>query len=157
MRQTNNTPRNRGHAWLLAVYALVALMMLIAILFGAFIYQDAFQSNQRYSQLRSVEGFIAATLKAGDYAVDVQVSDGPEGDMLRIADVDPAFETCIYLYGDKLVQEYKKVGLSTLPAEATPVAELGSFEAEVDGATVTVRTDIGTFTNTLRSGSGAKR
>lgn len=150
--RSDASPSAAGHAWMLVLYILVALLMLVSVLFGAYVYNDAFRTDERYSRVRSVEGFIASTFNANDSGATASVGQGPEGDMLRIQAADGVYEQCIYLHEGRLVEEYKAVKLDISPEDAVPVAELSSFAASVDGVRVTLDTDLGTFVNVMRSG-----
>ena len=152
-KQTSNTAeRKHGHIWLLILFALVMLLMAAAISFGAQVYSRALQVQTSSAQIRSVEGYLASTFKANDEDNTVTVDQAPEGKMLRVVDENGLFETCIYLYKGKLVQEYKSVDVDLAPEAANVIAQISRFEPSIDGNTITVSTDAGTFVSTLRSG-----
>ena len=152
-KKTSDTSyREVGHVFLIVLFALVMLLMLLAILFGGHVYQMALQADARESQLRSVEGFLSSTFKASDTTDGISVGQGPEGDMLSVKDAGGAYEVCIYLSDGKLVEQYKSVEMAVDPSMAATIAELSQFDVEQSGRTVTIKTELGTFTNTTRSG-----
>ena len=152
MTTRKNDKTGSGHIWLLVLFALVMLLMAAAISFSAQTYGRALGVEGANNRLCSIEGYLDSTFKASDAEGSVSVEAGPQGGMLVVADRYGAYETCIYLYDGQLVQEYKSVASDLAPQAASPIAELSRFEPKVEGRTVTVICDEGTFVNTLRGG-----
>lgn len=145
-----------GHVLYLVLFALVMALMLLAILFGAHIYQLSLNTDAHSGQLRSVEGFLASTFRAGDTTASVDITEGPEGDALCLYEDEEQYTvTYMYLYKGYLVQEYTVSGYGLNPEDAARIAPLTTFKVALDGNTVRITTDNGTFVNTLRSGGDA--
>lgn len=142
-----------GHLWMTVLFALVMVLMLLAILFAAHTYQLATASDARNAQLRSTEGFFASVIRASDASGGFEVgkSAGPEGDVLYVYQEDGAYETDIYLYKGMLVQESKAAGGNLEPENATPLFAMDTFAVDASGAGLRVTTSQGTFVCTPRS------
>lgn len=141
---------NRGHVWTLLLFAVVMLLMLVAIVFGVRVYDAATRANAATTQLRAVEGYLSSALKATDKNNAVSVAAGPQGDTLRIATGD-GNATSIYLSDGSLVEEYGAAGNALDPQSAVPIARLESFSADISESRVIVTTDVGTVVASLRS------
>lgn len=72
---------NRGHVWTLLLFAVVMLLMLVAIVFGVRVYDAATRANAATTQLRAVEGYLSSALKATDENNAVSVAAGPQGEL----------------------------------------------------------------------------
>lgn len=146
---------NRGHVWTLLLFAVVMLLMLVAIVFGVRVYDAATRANAATTQLRAVEGYLSSALKAADENNAVSVAAGPQGDVLRIATGD-GNATSIYLSDGNLVEEYGAASNALDPQSAVPIAKLESFSADISESRVIVTTDVGTVVASLRSAGDAQ-
>lgn len=142
-----------GHLWMIILYGLVMLLILMAILFGGYVYKMATDTDARNQQLRSAEGFLTATIRSSDEAgaFEVATNAGPEGDVLRVFTEKGAYETDLYLYHGMLVQENKAAGGELSPEDATPLYAMSTFALEETDYSIKITTDQGTFTCTPRS------
>ena len=145
-----------GHMWFIALFTLVMLIMLLAVLFGAFVYRMALQTDAQDTQLRSVEGYLSSAFRASDSFASVEVMDSEYGDVLCIYEGEDRYiVTYIYPYEGKLVQEYTVSGYGLTPEDAAPIAQVDTFDVDYHDGTVHVTTDEGTFVATLRSGGAS--
>ena len=145
-----------GHIWLIALFTLVMATMLLAVLFGAFVYRMALQTDAQDTQLRSVEGYLSSAFRASDSYASVEVQDSEYGDVLCIYEGEDRYiVTYIYPYKGNLVQEYTVSGYGLTPEDAAPIARVSTFDVEYSGGTVHVTTDEGSFVATLRSGGAS--
>lgn len=158
MKKTDDASllQKSGHIWLIALFTLVMLIMLLAVLFGAYVYRMALQTDAQDTQLRSVEGFLSSTFRASDSFASVEVQDSEYGDVLCVYEgEDQYIVTYIYQYKGNLVQEYTVAGYGLSPEDAAPIAQIKTFDADYKDGTVRVITDEGTFVATLRSGGAS--
>lgn len=146
---------SRGHVWTLLLFAVVMLLMLVAIVFGVRVYDAATRANAATTQLRAVEGYLSSALKATDENNAVSVAAGPQGDVLHIATGDGNV-TSIYLSDGSLVEEYGAADNALDPQSAVPIAKLESFSADISESRVVVTTDVGTVVASLRSAGDAQ-
>lgn len=85
---------------LLALYALLIAAQLVLVVFGAKLYGTAEESRNRHADQRSALAFIQSQINGESCGVSLR--EGPEGDMLCLAEPDSSFETRIYLYDHAL-------------------------------------------------------
>ena len=59
----SNRCSNRGHVWTLLLFAVVMLLMLVAIVFGVRVYDMATRANAATTQLRAARKLVGTCTK----------------------------------------------------------------------------------------------
>lgn len=134
---------------LLCVFFVALLLALIA---GVAVYRHVSDAqNDNVSRREGVE-LIANIVRANDARGAVATGQGPEGKSLVIVEnLDSGtYETRLYLYKGKIVQEYSLAGTAYTPAKASEVTESSRFEFSYTDGLLTVTTDQGTCEVALR-------
>lgn len=138
----------------LALFVLMLGCVLALAIFGAQVYRALTENQSRNNALRASLSYVAARLRAADQAGAVSVEAGPQGDALVLADAgeDTGYETRIYVYDGRLMEEYAARESAYDPAGAQAVARTDTFTVTVDGGLVTVNTDQGRVCVYLHTG-----
>lgn len=134
---------------LLCVFFVALLLALIA---GVAVYRHVSDTqNANVSRREGVE-LIANIVRANDAKGAVATGEGPEGKSLVIVEnLDSGtYETRLYLYKGKIVQEYSLSGTAYTPAKASEVTESSRFDFTYGGGLLAVTTDQGTCEVALR-------
>ncbi len=134
---------------LLAVFFLALLM---ALMTGVFVYRHV--SDTQAANLTRREGLdlIANIVRANDSTDSIAAGEGPEGRSLVIVETldTGTYETRLYLYKGKVVQEYSLQGSAYTPAKASEVTESESFSFDYADGLLSITTDQGTREIALR-------
>jgi hypothetical protein len=140
-------------AVLLAVFFIALLSGLIV---GVSMYRYAAQTQMDTDKIRMSTGLLASHIKTNDRENVLGVGQGPEGKSLVLTEPADhgAYETRIYKYEGKIVQEYSLAGSAYTPQRAQVLEESDSFDFQVDGKLLTVTTDGGSVSVALRSAHG---
>ena len=105
--------------------------------------------------MRATLGYLVTRVRSSDAAGAVRVEEGPEGDMLILADRDSGYETRIYLYDGWLMEQLCAAGADTDPAAAQQVAQADSFSVQwARSALLRLTVDGKTADAALRSAGG---
>lgn len=142
-------------AFSLALFALMLGCILWLTALGAGLYGRLAASSDANDQIRATLGYLVTRVRASDEVGAVSVREGPEGDMLVLADAASGYETRIYLSGGQLVEQLCAAGAATDPAAAQPVARAESFSIQwVRPALLRLAVDGRTADAALRSARG---
>lgn len=138
---------------LFSVFVLVDLLALVA---GANSYGSLTKMQAKNDQLIMTTGPILSNVRASDAAGGVATGNGPEGRSLVLVERDAqgSYETRIYLFEGKIVQEYALGGSPYTPHKATPLAESSTFTFSYDEGLLTIATDAGISKVALRNLQG---
>lgn len=140
---------------LMAVF-FIALMSGLAV--GAHLYQATVVAQTRANELHLESGLIAGVIHNNDFAGAARTDEGPEGPSLvlerRLA--SGTYETRIYHYQGRVLQEFAVAGRPYDPANATALLETDSFSFSVEDGLVSFATDQGSFVVALRSDPEAR-
>ena len=125
---------------LLCVFFVALLLALIA---GVAVYRHVSDAqNDNVSRREGVE-LIANIVRANDAKGAVATGQGPEGKSLVIVENlgSGTYETRLYLYKGKIVQEYSLAGTAYTPAKASEVTESSRFDFSYTDGLLTITTD----------------
>ena len=89
----------------------------------------------------------------------VEVGEGPEGKALVLRetlDGATSYETRIYAYQGKIVEEYVLAENEYMPEKAIALFDSDTFDFSYDNGLVTITTDDGTAAIALRSKEGER-
>lgn len=141
---------------LLAVFVVMDLLALVA---GTHAY-DSLTSMQNKSDARIMTtGPLVSSVRAHDVRGAVRkMKSGPEGEALVLVENDEmgTYETRIYLYKGKIVQEYALSGSPYEPDKATVLAESSTFSFDYANGLLALHTDAGTTEVALRNMQGGE-
>ena len=134
---------------LLCVFFIALLLALIA---GVTVYRHVSDTQAANVARREGVELIANIVRANDAQGSVATGEGPEGKSLVIVETldSGTYETRLYLYKGKIVQEYSKQGTAYTPAKASTVTESKTFDFSYGDGLLTVTTDQGSCEIALR-------
>lgn len=126
--------------------------MLTALITGVFVYRHISEVQQENVARREGLDLIANIVRANDATDSVAAGEGPEGRSLVIVETldSGTYETRLYLYEGKIVQEYSLQGASYTPAKASTVTESETFSFAYSDGILSITTDQGTREVALR-------
>lgn len=119
-----------GHIAAVALFAIVILVVLFLVVFGASIYRFAVVTSEADDALRATQGYVGTHVQAADEQDAISIGQGPEGTALVITEAGDtaAYEVRIYAYEGVLVEEYARAGSSYDPETAQRIAQCPGFE-----------------------------
>lgn len=99
-----------GHIAAVALFAIVILVVLFLVVFGASIYRFAVVTSEADDALRATQGYVGTHVQAADEQDAISIGQGPEGTALVITEAGDtaAYEVRIYAYEGVLVEEYAR-------------------------------------------------
>ena len=139
---------------LLAVFFVVLMTGLAA---GVAMYQAVANNQLDTNAARMQSGLLASNIHANDEWNALGTGNGPEGRSLVLTKTDAdggKYEMRLYLYGGSIVQEYSLAGSAYTPERAQPLLASKSFDFELHGNLLVIRTDQGATNIALRSYQG---
>lgn len=150
--------RARRFQWpLLALFTTVVLGLLVLCIIMASGYRNVVTQRDADNTTRAALSSLASSVKAADSVGALGSMDGPEGDVLVLADQEGGYETRIYLYQGHLVSEYVASSARLSPSTAVELATTTTFSFEyVSDNLLAVSTDEGTRYICLHSGQGGE-
>lgn len=153
-QEGRTNPQRVFSVLLFAVFVVVDLLALVA---GTSSYSSLNKMQQENDSRIMSLGPIVSSVRANDGADSVRTSaDAPEGEALVLvqSDSEGTYETRIYLYEGKIMQEYTLAGSPYAPDKATTLAESSVFEFDYDDGLLTITTDYGVSKIALRTQQG---
>ncbi len=140
---------------LLVVFFIALLLALIA---GISVYVHVSDVQNTNNQQREGLGLIVNTVRANDSTGAIASGTGPEGNALVIVEHanSGTYETRIYSYQGKILQEYSLAGSAYTPEKANTLATSNTFSFSYTGGLLSVTTDQGTAEVALRFAQGGK-
>jgi hypothetical protein len=139
-------------AFSILLFSVFVVVDLLALAAGTSSY-GSITSMQATNDARIMSlGPIMSSVRANDTIGGVEYANGPEGQVLVLvqSDVKGTYETRIYLYEGKILQEYALEGTPYTPNKATVLAESSTFDFSYENGLLTVTTDAGTAKIALR-------
>ena len=135
------------------------VLMLTALAAGATMLRPIVDNQLKANKLHLQAGLISNLIREGDIAGAVHEGDGPEGPALVFERTleSGTYETRIYHYQGKVMQELAMASRPYDPASATPLLETDAFSFEIADGLVRFTCDQGTFVVALRSDAGGGR
>ena len=137
----------------IALMTVFFVFLMFGLAAGARMYQSAVEAHDLANQLHLQSGLITNVIRYNDVAVAVREGEGPEGPSLVLVRTlsSGTYETRIYQYQHKVMQEFTAAGRPYNPAGATPLLDTDTFDFSIDGNLVTITCDQGSFAVALRS------
>ncbi|HIW15673.1 MAG TPA: DUF4860 domain-containing protein [Firmicutes bacterium] len=139
----------------MALFAMMILCILGLILIGAGLYGRVVQSQSQNETQRACLSYVVSRVAAADTAGAVSIEDGPEGDMLVLAEPgdDGTYETRIYVYDGFLCEEYGTADQPLNPEAAMKIGEDETFAlCWLEGDLLQVTTSSGSAKMAVHSG-----
>ena len=144
-------------AFSVLLFTVFVVVDLLALAAGASSYGSlAKMQNTNDTRVMSL-GPIISSVRANDANGAVgRSSDAPEGEALVLTQTDElgAYETRIYLYQGKIMQEFALEGAPYAPQKATALADSSTFTFSYDDGVLTIATDAGQCKIALRNQQG---
>ena len=138
----------------MALFALLLACILALVVLGGGLYGSLAGAQRQNGQVRASLTYLSTRVRAADCAGAVRLEDGPEGPALILAEPETGsgYETRIYLYEGRLLEDYAPAGSALAPQDAQAVAETCCFEpAWRAPSLLSSRTGEGTVLVALRS------
>lgn len=153
-----DSPGASTRSFTVALLAVFFVVLMTGLVTGALVFRAVSTAKADADELHMQTGLLANTVRMNDAADSVRRGQGPEGDALVLAERigDGSYETRIYLYEGAIVQEYALADRPYSPAEAQPLVTSDAFAFAMDGNKLTVVTDKGAFSVSLRSAQDAQ-
>lgn len=142
-----------GRVFIVLLFGIIVLFLFIMLLFGVNIYDSTNKSRLENDDRRLGLSLIANSIRMNDVTDAVGVGQGPEGRSLVLTEtIDGVdYETRIYTYEGKIVQEYAMAQTPYTPTRTREIVESSVFEFEYSNGLLTVRTDQGETSVAFRS------
>ena len=140
-----------------ALFAVFFIVLLSGLAAGVSMYQAVAVNQLDTGEARMQAGLLASSIHANDEANALGTGNGPEGRALVLTktDADGAkYELRIYLYQGQVVQEYSVAGSAYTPDRAQPLVKSSTFDFDLHGNLLVIRTDQGATNIALRSFQG---
>ncbi|MBQ9003100.1 MAG: DUF4860 domain-containing protein [Eggerthellaceae bacterium] len=150
--------RTRGtHTFTAVLLAIFFVVLMCGMAAGVAMYQSVANNQLDTNKARMQAGLLASNVRANDAANALGTGNGPEGRALVLTERDAdggAYEARIYLYQGNIVQEYSIAGAAYTPERAQPLIKSNTFDFELHGELLVIRTDQGATNIALRSHQG---
>lgn len=146
----------KGGGFTVVLFAVFIVLDLLALAMGVSAYQSVNAMQQETDARMLLNGPIQGAIKANDAKEGVAVGEGPEGRslvLLQRVDAD-TYETRIYEYQGKVVEEYALAGNPYTPERATALGTSSSFDFSYKDGLLSVTTDAGTIQVALHTAKG---
>lgn len=136
------------------LFSLFVVALLIAVVVGVRVYSVLAADRTNADDDRLALSLLVNDVRADDAAGSVAVGQGPEGRSLVLVErlESGTYETRIYLYRQRIVQEYALAGAAYTPEAATPIVDSRRFEFQYSDGLLSLQTDQGISLVALRSG-----
>lgn len=147
-------------AFTIALLAVFFVVLLGGLAAGVTMYRSIAEAQSEADAARLQAGLLSSYAHAADALDAVGAGNGPEGRSLVLterADDGGLYETRLYLHEGQVVQEYAIAGTAYDPERAQPLVASGTFDFELDGGLLVIRTDQGETDVALRSAQGGGR
>lgn len=133
----------------------VALMAGLAA--GVIMYKHVSNTQQDVNATHLQSGLMANIVHVNDNLQSVTTGEGPEGKALVLVERinGGTYETRVYQYDGSIMQEYAISGRDYAPTRATRLFDSETFDFSFDGKLLTITTDQGSTSVSLRSDQGS--
>lgn len=138
------------------LFAFVVFFLLVTLLTGISVYRAINDARVGNDDTRLALSLIANSVKMNDSSSAVGVGNGPEGRSLVLTEkLDTGiYETRIYAFEGKIVQEYSVASSAYDTDRAKEITESEVFDFEYNAGLLTVHTDQGSVDIALHSVGG---
>ena len=141
MKQYKSSPVG---LYTIGIAALFLAGFFLLVILGAQSYRNTVSVQSGNMGSRALNSYIATSAKANDTAVGLNISEGPEGQTLVIADGDTGYALRIYKYKGSLVEDFAAIDSPLSPDSAMVIGQTEIFTVEAsDNGVYTVMTDAG--------------
>lgn len=132
--------------------------LLLALIAGVAVYKSTSDTQNRVNAQRESLGLITNVVHANDSTGAIATGEGPEGKSLVIVESldSGTYETRLYAYEGRILQEYSLASSPYTPEKASVVAESSTFSFNYANGLLAVTTDQGTAEVALRYTQGGK-
>lgn len=157
MREDTQQSSRRVFPILLLCVFFVALLM--ALIAGVAVYKTTSDTQNRVNAQRESLGLITNVVRANDSTAAIATGQGPEGKSLVMVEnlSTGTYETRLYAYEGRIVEEYSLASSPYTPEKASTVADSNVFTFSYADGLLTVTTDQGTAEVALRYTQGSSR
>lgn len=140
----------------IVLFTVFIVSILITLMVGTSIYRQLAVQQQAADDARLSLNLIANSVRANDATGAVATGDGPEGPALVLVErlQTGTYETRIYLYEGKVLEEYSVAGVPYTPEKATVVTTSEVFSFSYSKGLLSITTDAGTTDVALRCVGG---
>ncbi len=139
----------------LGIAGLFLLGFFVLIVFGAGIYQQAVEGQNRNNEERALLSYLSTCVRANDAAGAVRVFQEEGTAVLTVADETSEYAVRIYRHEGNLLEDYGKISAPLAPKDAVVIGQTETFEIDrMDSGAYRVRTDAGTVIFRVRSEDG---
>lgn len=154
------SPKRNTHVFTIVLFAVFFVVLMVGLAAGVSMYQAVATNQLDTNAARMQAGLLASNVHANDEGNALGTGNGPEGRALVLMKEDAdggRYEMRIYLYKGQIVQEYSVAGAAYTPDRAQPLLKSTSFDFELHGDLLVIRTDQGATNVALRSQQGGAR
>lgn len=155
----NKTGKSRPY-FMLALFTLLIIATLSLVLIGSTIYGSLVDDQTGNNQNRAVLAYLYAQVRGADKQGGISLGEGPQGQALvfREEDEGVTYETRIYLFNGRLMEEYAMEEMEFSPDRAQPVADETIFELAIEKDNLLkINTGKGSIQVALRSTGGVAK
>lgn len=148
--------KSNGRIFTLILFSFIVLFLLIMLLFGTRIYSTVNDSRVSSDTTRLGLSLIANSVRMNDTADAIGRGEGPEGPALVLTESlgSGTYETRIYAYQGKVVEEYATATSAYTPEKAREITRSELFDFEYADGLITIHTDTGSINIAFRSAKG---
>lgn len=150
---------NSEHLFVVTLFVTIVLFLLIALMVGTSLYQTINNERADGDEDRLGLALITNSVRMNDATDAVGSAQGPEGRALVLTETlegGSAYETRIYRFCGKIVQEYATAQAPYTPEKAREIVASDTFEFTYHNNLLTIETDQGSSAVALRSVRGGK-
>lgn len=150
--------KRSGEIFTMILFAFIVGILLIALLMGTRVYSAVNSSRITSDDTRLGLSLIANSVRINDHVNGISISRGPEGKALVLSEQleTGSYETRIYAYQGKIVEEYSLADKEYLPENAREIVASELFELEYSDGLLNLSTDYGSVNVAFRSEKEAR-
>lgn len=134
----------------IGIAALFLAGFLLLVILGAHSFRNTAGVQNENLQTRAVLSYLATCVKANDSEHAVALRQGPDGQILEIADGDTGYALRIFQHEGSLLEEYAAIGREPSPDAAAVIGQTEIFAVTQTGDLLTIETDAGSVLLHLR-------
>lgn len=153
-----DTPSSSRRVFPILLLCVFFAALLLALIAGVAVYKSTSDTQNRVNAQRESLGLITNVVRANDSTGAIATGEGPEGKSLVIVESldSGTYETRLYAYEGRILQEYSLASSPYTPEKASVVAESNTFSFNYANGLLAVTTDQGTAEVALRYTQGGK-
>lgn len=155
---TSQVTGRSSRIFIVALFALIVLSLLSVLIIGMGVYKNIASDRAATDDTRLGLSLITTSIHAADSIDSVGMGAGPEGNSLVLIerDGDSSYETRIYLFEGRIVEEYATEQSPYTPEKATAIVDSQTFSFGYRDGLLTIETDQGSASVYLRSMQGGR-